>query len=556
MIKKHLFLVFLLSLYGILGYSQTKVKISGRIQNSETNELIPFVHINVIGSNYGTVSDENGEFVFLIPTQSMITIKVSSIGFESQTLTADADPLLIKLKPSTHLLKEVVVTVTSEDPKQIVKKAFNSIRRNYFREPIVLESFYRHYCNDDGVYGRLIEAQIDLYKKKGYGKIEKYESSKDAFEVKELRRSFDQTLRDKFGHQPMALDIVLKSDIASLKQKPRSKNKYVNMFLDYENFLNTKKNTFLYELEELTEINDEEVYKISFVLNKKHREASFNQMTYKGILYILKSNYVILRFESEAFTEKIKVKQVVNYKNYHGKYALFHSLNEISTSDKEGRRHFVHIDFTVENLKTEKLKEIKRDKIDRDYLSSIHYNEEFWKNYHFTISSPIPANISNDLQTKQKLHDQYKLVSDYEKSYARQVKADEKKLERVVAENLGILVIDLWASWCAPCIREYNASENNRAYLSEKGVQFLMVSIDENINMWRTIIETFEMSKENHARIGPNSTFLNSINMEGIPRFLIYHRQELVNGDAPLPHTQSFLDLVEQLLLTDNESNN
>lgn len=556
MIKKYIFFIYALLFYCISAYSQTPIKISGRIHNSETNELIPFAHVNVIGSNYGTVSDENGEFVFFVSGQNTISIRISMIGFESQTLIFDKSPLIIVLKPSIHLLNEVFITATLDEPRQIVKRAFSSIRKNYFREPIVMESFYRHYCHDDGVYGRIIEAQLDLYKKRGYGRIEKYESSKDAFEVNELQRSIDQTLVNNFGHQPMALNTVLKSDIASLRQNPRNKTKYVHLMIGHENFLNTKKNAFLYELEEITEINDEEVYKISFIQDKKLKEKSFADITYRGTLYIQKSNYAILRFESDAFDNKRKTRQVVNYKNYNGKYALFHSLIEITSINRDGQKHFVHVEFTVENLKTEKRKEIKRNKIDRNYLASIPYNEDFWKNYHFTQLSPIPDSISSDLQDTLKLSDQYKMVSDYEKSFAMENKANEQHLEKAIAENTGVLVVDLWAAWCRPCIKEFKESEKNRAYLSDKGVQFFMVSIDEDMDKWRTCIELYEMSKENHLRIGPNSSFLDSFDMESIPRFLVYNRQELVNDNAPFPHTQAFLELIEPLLITDTESNN
>jgi hypothetical protein len=507
----------------------------------------------LVGTNYGTVSDENGSFVFLVPDQDKINLKISSIGFESQTFTYVENPLKISLKPSTQVLEEVVVTTAYQEPRKIVKQAFKSIRNNYFREPILMESFYRHYCGDDGVYGRIIEAQVDLYKKKGYGRLESYESSKDAFEVKELQRSIDQTVVSALEHQPMALDIVLKSDIASLRQDQTIKNKYANLMIGTESFLDTKKNTFTYELEQVTRIDDEEAYKISFKLNKKRSSKSFSGISYTGALYIQTSNYAILRFESNATSEKININQIVNYKNYNGKYALFHSLSELTTINEEGKKHVAHVEFTVENLKRENHKEITRNEIDRVYLSSIAYNEDFWEKYH--ISIPIPDSISSDLGDTLQLSDQYKLVSNTEKSYAMDEEENAQRLEKAIAENQGILVLDLWASSCVPCIKEYEASERNRALLAEKGAKFLMVSLDENIEKWRQVLEYHGMSKEHHLRIGRNSNLLDSMDVESTPRFLVYHNQDLIEDNAPLLHTQFFLNLVEPFLTIESKAN-
>ena len=52
------------------------------------------------------------------------------------------------------------------------------------------------------------------------------------------------------------------------------------------------------------------------------------------------------------------------------------------------------------------------------------------------------------------------------------VKGQTIKFADLIAENQGVLVLDLWASSCLSCIREYEASERNRALIAEKGVKF------------------------------------------------------------------------------------
>lgn len=77
---------------------------------------------------------------------------------------------MVFLEPASYNLQEVVVQAASLKPREIVKKAFGAIPKTYFNEPILLETFYRHFCQNDSLYGRIIEAAVDIYKKEGDGK--------------------------------------------------------------------------------------------------------------------------------------------------------------------------------------------------------------------------------------------------------------------------------------------------------------------------------------------------------------------------------------------------
>lgn len=96
--------------------------ITGQVINESTGDPLVYVNIGILGSNMGTISDENGYFKLFVKDQpNDAKIKFTMIGFKSQTLSVidfKEDKNLIKLKEDITYLKEI--TITSSKP--ILKK--------------------------------------------------------------------------------------------------------------------------------------------------------------------------------------------------------------------------------------------------------------------------------------------------------------------------------------------------------------------------------------------------------------------------------------------------
>ncbi len=65
-------------------------------------------------------------------------------------------------------------------------------------------------------------------------------------------------------------------------------------------------------------------------------------------------------------------------------------------------------------------------------------------------------------------------------TYSQEVKViDVAELETILNEPSNQLrVINFWATWCKPCIAELPYFENAREAYKDKGVQFLLISVD------------------------------------------------------------------------------
>jgi hypothetical protein len=79
--KQILVLVFFL-VAGMVSFAQTG-SIKGRVYNSKTNEPIEFANIIVQGTQIGSTSDLNGNFIFTGIKPGFLRLVVSSVGFET-----------------------------------------------------------------------------------------------------------------------------------------------------------------------------------------------------------------------------------------------------------------------------------------------------------------------------------------------------------------------------------------------------------------------------------------------------------------------------------------
>jgi thiol-disulfide isomerase/thioredoxin len=101
-----------------------------------------------------------------------------------------------------------------------------------------------------------------------------------------------------------------------------------------------------------------------------------------------------------------------------------------------------------------------------------------------------------------------------------------------------VIYVDLWASWCAPCLESIPYSKQLKEEYRNSDVVFLNISIDENFEYWINAIKKHELEENGYLIVNKHvSQFLKDINLIGIPRYLLYDKSgRIVADNAPGPH--------------------
>ena len=180
----------------------------------------------------------------------------------------------------------------------------------------------------------------------------------------------------------------------------------------------------------------------------------------------------------------------------------------------------------------------------------IFYIKSLLKKYSFDelIVSRMLDYYSNNQKKTNLLQEEVSSVLDF---YMENEEGDIVSLDSFQGK---LLYIDLWASWCGPCRKQFPYAQKLKKKFSKrqlKKIKFIYISIDNDHEKWKESLDKLDLN--GHQFISPannNNGAGNYFQISSIPRYIIIDENGVIlneNAKRPSDETlfQDLLDLIK-----------
>ena len=109
-----------------------------------------------------------------------------------------------------------------------------------------------------------------------------------------------------------------------------------------------------------------------------------------------------------------------------------------------------------------------------------------------------------------------------------------------------LVYIDVWATWCGPCIAEIPSLERLHKDYENMDIIFLSVSVDTDKEAWKKMLTEDQLGG---VQLWANgwSQITKSYAIFGIPRFMLVDKSgELISVDAPRPSSNEIRSMIDE----------
>lgn len=135
----------------------------------DANTLLPLHHTHIAcpQTGEGTITDESGNFTFILDdTRQPKTLVASFVGYQtiSKSIESPENHFVLKLQPDTTLLKSV--DIMAPDPVELIRSALSRIKENH-GDARLLTCFYRMETKNQDKYIQVSEAAFELNQSPG-----------------------------------------------------------------------------------------------------------------------------------------------------------------------------------------------------------------------------------------------------------------------------------------------------------------------------------------------------------------------------------------------------
>ncbi len=108
--------------------------------------------------------------------------------------------------------------------------------------------------------------------------------------------------------------------------------------------------------------------------------------------------------------------------------------------------------------------------------------------------------------------------------------------------------IDVWATWCGPCLMEIPHLKKLTETLKDRQIQFVSICMKDKKETWKSMVRAKELKGIQLFAENPEDDFFKSYRIDGIPRFILLNRNGIiVDANAKRPSDPELIKILETL---------
>ncbi|KGL58775.1 TlpA family protein disulfide reductase [Polaribacter sp. Hel1_85] len=197
--------------------------------------------------------------------------------------------------------------------------------------------------------------------------------------------------------------------------------------------------------------------------------------------------------------------------------------------------------------------EIPNDFIKNSLLAAVHKDIVYTdrsEEYYNTFLSVSTSETNNEIITKK-----YNSIKKLVKGQPSPIFTDYVNHSRGTSSLIDFkgkyVYIDVWATWCGPCLAEVPSLKKVEKKYHGKNIEFVSISIDteSKFDAWRKMVTDKNLGGvQLLADKAWGSDFIGAYEISGIPRFiLIDPKGNIISANAPRPSDSKLIKLFNEL---------
>jgi len=369
---------------------QVNEQISGKITDANTNGLIPYCNIEVVGAQIGTSSNELGEFILEV-NELPATIIFSHLNYEKTTIeVTNTSNLNIQLKPLVNTLNEIVLSANKKNnyPYELAVKAFSNSRKLTDKKNYG-QAFYRQQSKNGDEYTEFSEIIYDT------------EFTIDGIDDWEILEGRYALKREKINNSNFTLlSRILKSI------QPDTDDIIFPLSYDVKDYYDVK-------IIDMMSSDNEDIAVLWFKPLPEVKTPAF-----EGEAYINTKTFEVLKINGKVVNDWLDFIKFREKRTYTKNYTLFYEMAFKKDSKDNVLIDYIKVDHSFDYYRNDSFlthvssasnltffehyqpdspkrfkKSFRNQKSDWETLNKIGYNEKFWIDNPIVKRTPVEDEV-------------------------------------------------------------------------------------------------------------------------------------------------------------------